>query len=69
MKSHIPKILIVGSTGELGTKLLKFCSKNKIKVNAITGYRQTFNFDRELIDYILDYMVLMYLIFLILVEE
>ena len=38
MKSHIPKILIVGSTGELGTKLLKFCSKNKIKVNAITGY-------------------------------
>ena len=38
MKSHIPKILIVGSTGELGNKLLKFCSKNKIKVNAITGY-------------------------------
>ena len=38
MKLHIPKILIVGSTGELGTKLLKFCSKNKIKVNAITGY-------------------------------
>ena len=38
MKSHIPKILIVGSTGELGTKLLKFCSNNKIKVNAITGY-------------------------------
>ena len=38
MKSHIPKILIVGSTGELGSKLLKFCSKSKIKVNAITGY-------------------------------
>ena len=34
-----PKILIIGSTGELGTKLLKFCAKNKIKIKAITGFK------------------------------
>tara|TARA_B100000963_G_scaffold2656_1_gene2076 strand:+ start:4361 stop:5461 length:1101 start_codon:yes stop_codon:yes gene_type:complete len=32
------KILIIGSTGELGSKLLKYCGKNKIKITAITGY-------------------------------
>ena len=32
----IPKILIIGSTGKLGTKLLAFCSKNTISVDAIT---------------------------------
>ena len=34
-----PKILIIGSTGELGTKLLQFCAKNKIKIKAITGFK------------------------------
>ena len=34
-----PKILIIGSTGELGSKLIKFCNSNKIKIHAITGYK------------------------------
>ena len=33
-----PKILIIGSTGKLGVKLLNYTSKNRIKVNAITCY-------------------------------
>ena len=33
-----PKILIIGSTGELGSKLLKYCDKNNIKITAITGF-------------------------------
>tara|TARA_B100000989_G_scaffold62283_1_gene42977 strand:- start:3508 stop:4602 length:1095 start_codon:yes stop_codon:yes gene_type:complete len=32
------KILIVGSTGELGSKLLKYCNKNNINIFAITGF-------------------------------
>lgn len=36
-----PKILIIGSTGKLGTKLLSFCSKNKINVNTITSFTNT----------------------------
>ena len=32
-----PKILIIGSTGELGSKLIKFCKNNNIKIHAITG--------------------------------
>jgi 1-deoxy-D-xylulose-5-phosphate reductoisomerase len=35
------KILIIGSTGKLGSKLVNFCFKNKIKVSAITCYRNT----------------------------
>tara|TARA_B100000925_G_scaffold275334_1_gene241546 strand:- start:955 stop:2046 length:1092 start_codon:yes stop_codon:yes gene_type:complete len=31
----IPKILIIGSTGKLGSKLLKFSLKNNIKIDAI----------------------------------
>lgn len=31
----MPKILIIGSTGKLGSKLLKFSSKNNIKIDAI----------------------------------
>ncbi len=34
-----PRILIIGSTGKLGTSLLKFCNKKKIKVFAITGFK------------------------------
>ena len=30
-----PKILIIGSTGKLGSKLLKFSFKNNIKIDAI----------------------------------
>jgi len=31
----IPKILVIGSTGKLGSKLLKFTSKNNIDIDAI----------------------------------
>jgi len=31
----IPKILVIGSTGKLGSKLLKFTYKNNIKIDAI----------------------------------
>lgn len=34
-----PKILIIGSTGKLGTKLVNFCIKNNINIDAITCYR------------------------------
>ena len=34
-----PRILIIGSTGKLGSTLLKFCSKKKIKIHAITGFK------------------------------
>lgn len=34
-----PKILIIGSTGMLGQKLLNFSSKHNIKINTITAYR------------------------------
>lgn len=33
-----PKILIIGSTGKLGKKLLEFCNKKKINIFCITGY-------------------------------
>ena len=38
MKSS-PKILIIGSTGKLGSRLLSFCKKKHIKIFAITGYK------------------------------
>lgn len=34
----IPKILIIGSTGKLGIKLLNFCFKNDISINCITCF-------------------------------
>ena len=33
-----PKILIIGSTGKLGVKLLNFCKKNKNNIFGITGF-------------------------------
>ena len=33
-----PNILIIGSTGKLGTKLLSFCLKNKITISTISCY-------------------------------
>ena len=33
-----PKILIIGSTGKLGAKLLSFCFKNDISISAISCY-------------------------------
>ena len=33
------KILIIGSTGKLGSKLINFCLKYKIKISAITCYK------------------------------
>ena len=36
MKSQ-PKILIIGSTGKLGSTFLNFCIKKKFKIFAITG--------------------------------
>ena len=38
MKSQ-PKILIIGSTGKLGSTFLSFCFKKKFKIFAITGYK------------------------------
>ncbi len=32
------KILIIGSTGKLGTSLINYCTKEKLNVFAITGY-------------------------------
>ena len=32
------KILILGSTGKLGTKLLNYCFKNNLQISAITCY-------------------------------
>tara|TARA_Y200000002_G_scaffold304320_1_gene259913 strand:+ start:2291 stop:3385 length:1095 start_codon:yes stop_codon:yes gene_type:complete len=34
-----PKILIIGSTGKLGIKILNFCSKKKIDIFCITGFK------------------------------
>ena len=34
-----PKILIIGSTGKLGTKLLKYTNRNSISVYAITCFK------------------------------
>jgi len=33
-----PKILIIGSTGKLGSKLLSYCYKYKIKISCITSF-------------------------------
>ena len=35
----IPKILVIGSTGKLGSKLLKFTFKNNIKIDSICCYK------------------------------
>lgn len=35
----IPKILIIGSTGTLGSKLIDFCSSKKIKIDTITCFK------------------------------
>ena len=37
------KILIIGSTGTLGSKLFNFCLKNNIFVFAITSYKNKKN--------------------------
>jgi len=39
MKKINNKILVIGSTGKLGSKLLSFCFKNKIYINSITSYK------------------------------
>ena len=36
-----PKILIIGSTGELGTKLCNYCFKNDIEIDAICCYKNS----------------------------
>ena len=36
-----PKILILGSTGKLGIKLLNFCSKNQIQIFGITCFKNS----------------------------
>ncbi len=35
----IPKILVIGSTGKLGNKLLQFTFKNNIKIETICGFK------------------------------
>ena len=35
----IKNILVIGSTGNLGKILLKYCQKNNIKIDAITSFR------------------------------
>ena len=34
-----PRILVIGSTGKLGSKLLRFSSKNEITIDAICCYK------------------------------
>jgi 1-deoxy-D-xylulose 5-phosphate reductoisomerase len=34
-----PRILVIGSTGKLGSKLLRFSSKNKLKLDAICCFK------------------------------
>lgn len=34
-----PKILVIGSTGELGSKIIKYCFKNNIKIDTITCFK------------------------------
>ena len=36
-----PKILIIGSTGKLGVKLLNFCKKSNINIFCITGFKNS----------------------------
>ena len=36
-----PKILVIGSTGKLGTSLLNFCHSNSIKIDAITCFKNS----------------------------
>ena len=36
-----PKILIIGSTGKLGTKLCDYCFRNNIKIDAISCFKNT----------------------------
>ena len=43
----IPKIVIIGGTGKLGTIILNFTNKKKIPIYAITG----FNKPKKLINY------------------
>ncbi len=40
-------ILIIGSTGKLGTILLNYCKKNSIKIDAITCYSNTKKLSRQ----------------------
>ena len=36
-----PKILVIGSTGVLGSKLLSFCKKNKINIDTICCFKNS----------------------------
>ena len=38
------KILIIGSSGTLGSKLFNFCLKNNISIFALTSYRNKKNY-------------------------
>lgn len=46
-----PKILIIGSTGKLGSILLTFCSKNKIPIDTITCHKNTKLLNKQSIKY------------------
>ena len=43
------KILILGSTGKLGTKLLNYCFKNKLQISAITCFTNKKKLHRQTI--------------------
>ena len=45
------KILILGSTGKLGTKLLNYCFKNNIQISAITCFTNSKKILRQKIKY------------------
>ncbi len=34
-----PKIIVIGSTGKLGVKLLNYCKKNNVQILCITGFK------------------------------
>ena len=45
------KILILGSTGKLGSKLLKYCNSEKISVNCVTCYKNTKKLNNQVTKY------------------
>ena len=45
------KILILGSTGKLGTKLLDYCLKNNLQISAITCYTNTKKIQKQKIKF------------------
>lgn len=52
------KILIIGSTGTLGSRLLSFSKKNDIKINCLVGYKNHKKLNKQKINYNIKYTFL-----------